>query len=357
MHDSTPSRRRVLAGGLAAAIGSIAGCFGDRPLGDSDDGEGSGDADRPLTLTLTDEGETLREGRVADPTEDDPRWDVAAFAAVRAGESYTTQYRKPFLSTANDPTYAVHEGTYYRLGSVVVDEAETTRPVLRLFDDGESDASNGSTGTNGSDGTNGSADEPASDASGVVDADALPEGDRRAVEIAHFAARARGNEGGVPYGLVQRGGYVYRDETAVSTSTLLAADGPTRVRYRDIVYRIETARERFYEPVYRATGEPVAESPARMEAVLRATLVGARLSPDDLSSDAREVLEEARYGGYSEPHPFSAAYEEVLRALHERPFIDGNVRKDAFSGARDRELVEYGDRYYDYRLRFGPADD
>ncbi len=338
----------MLSAGLAAVVGATAGCLGDRPLGGSDDRGGSGDGDRPLTLALSDEGETLRGGRVTDPTEDDPRWDEPAFAAVRAGESHTTQYRKPFLSRADDPTYAVHEGTYYRLGSVVVDEAETTRAVLRLFDDGESD---------GSSGTNGSADEPASDASGVVDADALPEGDRPAVEIAHLAARARGNEGGVPNGLVQRGGYVYRDEAAASSSTLLEADGPTHVRYRDTVYRIETARERFYEPVYRATGEPVAESSARMEAILRVALVGARLSPDDLSSDAREVLEEARYGGYSESHPFSAAYEEVLRALHERPFIDGNVRKDAFSGARERELVEYEDRYYDYRLRFGSGDD
>lgn len=349
MRDSTPSRRRLLIGGLAAAIGSTAGCLGDRPIGSSDGG-GSDDADRVLTLTLTDDGETLREGRVTDPTEDDPGWDEAAFDAVRNGETYTTQYRKPFLSTDDDPTYAVHEDTYYRLGSVVVDEAETTRPVLRLFDD------DGSVGPDGSSGTSESTDEPAADAGSVVDADTLPAGDRRAVEIAHFAARARGNEGGVPNGLVRRGGSVYRDEAAVSASTLLEADGPEHVRFRDAVYRIETDRERFHEPVHRATGEPVAESPERMEAILRATLVGARISPGDLSSDARELLEEARYGGYEESHPFSAAYEEALRALHERPFIDGNVTKDAFAGGRGRGFVRYGDRYYDYRLRFESGD-
>lgn len=352
MRDPTPSRRRLLLGGLTAAIGSTAGCLGDRPLGGSDDG-GSDDDDRVLTLTLADEGETLREGRVTDPTETDPRWDETAFGAVREGEPYTTQYRKPFFSTPDDPTYAVHEGTYYRLGSVVVDEAETTRPVLRLFD---GDGSGGPEKAGGTDGTNGSTDDPAGDAADVVDADTLPAGDQRAVEIAHLAARARGNEGGVPNGLVQRGGYVYRDEAAVSASTLLEADGSERIRFRDTVYRIETARERFYEPVYRATGEPVAESSARMEAILRATLVGARLSPDGLSDDAREVLEETRYEEYAESHPFSTAYEEVLRELHERPFIDGNVTKDAFAGDRGRGLVRYGDRYYDYRLRFGSGD-
>ena len=334
MSDLNPSRRRVLAGGLAAAVGAMSGCLDGSVTAGPDD-----ERVRVLRLALDEVGETLRERAVVDPDETSPRWDEAAFEAVRAGDSYTVQYRKPFFSTDGDPTHAVHEGTYYRLGSVVVDEAETTRPVLRLFGVEE----------------DGTADTDESDTEGV-DAETLPQGDRRAVRIAHFAARARGNSGGVPVGLVERGGYVYRNEDALEASALLSADGPARVSYRDTTYRVAVERERFYEPVYRATGEAVAESPERMEAVLRALDVGPRLAEEALSADAREVLERAMHGGYEESHPYSDAYAEVLRSLHERPFLDGNVRKDAPRQWSGSQMLRYDGRYYDYRLVFEPAD-
>lgn len=331
MSDPKPSRRRVLATGLAAAAGAVAGCLDGSVTGGpaNDDGDG-----RVLRLALDDAGETLRDGAVIDPAESDPRWDEAAFAAARDGERYTAQYRKPLPAAADGPTYAVHEGTYYRLDSVVVDEAEATRPVLRLFEVNEADADSGGD---------------------AVEKQALPEADRRAVRIAHFSARARGNPGGVPVGLVERGGYVYRDADAIDASELLAADGPDRVTYRDSAYRVEVTRERFYEPVYCAVAEPVAESPERMEAILRAQTVGARIDDDDLSTDAREVIEAARHGGYEESHPYSDGYAELLRAFHERPYIDGNVRKDAAWTESGSERIRYGDRYYDYRLRFESA--
>ncbi len=332
MHTPKPSRRRLLAGGLAAVAGTIAGCLdGSVTGGPANDG----DADRVLSLSLSDAGETLRDGAVVDPAETDTRWDDGAFAAARRGETHTTQFRTPFFSTPDDPTYAVHEGTYYRLSSVVVDEAAATRPVLRLF----------------------GVEDPETDEPEAADAEALPEGDRRAVEIAHFAARARDNAGGMPVGLVERGGYVYRDEEAVDASALLADDGPSRVTYRDIVYRVAVARERFYEPVYRAVAEPVAESPAEMEAILRARTVGARIDGDDLSADALEVIEAARHDGYEESHPYSDGYAEVLRAFHERPYLDGDVRNDGGVSESGADRIRYEDRYYDYRLRFLPAGD
>ncbi|MFC7186051.1 hypothetical protein [Halorubrum yunnanense] len=338
MTDSNPSRRRVLAGGLAAAAaGAVAGCLDGSVTGSPADEDEDG---RILALSLDDAGETLRESAVVDPAEADPRWDAAAFAAARHGEGYTTQYRKPLPSASDDPTYAVHEGTHYRLDSVVVDEAEATRPVLRLF---EVDESGGGDGP-------GADSDPA-----AVGTETLPEGDRRAVERAHFSARARGNSGGVPVGLAERGGYVYRDAEAADASELLAADGPDRVAYRDTVYRVKATRERFHEPVYRAVAEPVAESPERIEAILRAHTVGARLDDDDLSADARDVIEAARDGGYEESHPYSDGYAEVLRAFHERPYLDGNVRKDAAWTESGSERIRYEDRYYDYRLRFKSA--
>ncbi|OYR44362.1 hypothetical protein [Halorubrum sp. Hd13] len=329
MDDTPISRRRFAASGIAAAAVAAAGCLGGTS-GDGEPGSNGADGDRVLRLSLSGLGDALRDRYVTDPEEADPNWADGAFEAVRNGTTLTTQYRKPFFSDADDPTYARHDGTYYWLDSVVVDEVAVSRPVLRLFEPAE---------------TSDGAAEPTS-------ADALPAIDRRAVEIAHHAARARGNEGGMPVGLVRRGGYVYRRDDAAAESDLLAADGPDRVTVRDTEYVVEITEEEFHEPVYRATGERVADTPERMEAILRAEFVGARISRDDLSADARDLLLEAEADEYRESHPYSEAYREVLRALHERPYIDGNVRKDAGVDSNRADLCRYDDVYYDYQLRF-----
>lgn len=309
---------------------AAAGCLGETFGDGGETGEGGTDGDRALRLSLSAVGDTLRERYVTDPEATDPNWADGAFEAVRNGTTLTTQYRKPFFSRPDDPTYARHGGTYYRLDSVIVDEVAVSHPVLRLFEAAES----------GGDST-----EPTS-------AEALPGIDRRAVEIAHFAARARGNEGGVPVGLVQRGGYVYRSADAAAESDLLADDGPARVTFRDTVYDVEVSDEEFHEPVYRATGERIADTPERMEAILRAEFVGARLSRNDLSADARDALRAAEADEYRESHPYSEAYRELLRALHERPYIDGDARSDAGAESNRTDLFRYGETYYDYRLRF-----
>lgn len=320
MSDLTPSRRAFAAGGLAAALTASAGCLG--TLGNV--GEDGGD--RQLQLQLQRGETTLRERFVVDLEESRSPIDEAAFAAALAGESYTTQYRKPFHSEPDDPEYALHEGTYYQLGSVVVDEAEASHPVLRLErtdDDPEAPA-----------------------------VESLPGVDEAAVRIAHMAARARGDEGGVPWGLVERGGYVYRDEERAAESRLLTEEGPERVRFRERTYAVTTTTETFHEPVYRATVEPVAESPEELEAVLRAQFVTARVGRDDLSQAARDVLREAEADGYTEAHPYSEGFRSVLLALHERAYLDGDVRKDAGVERSGREMVRYDGTYFEYHLRF-----
>jgi hypothetical protein len=328
MDDPMPSRRGFLSATLAAGAAATAGCTGALGVLDADGG------DRELELSLSREDGPLRESFVVDLAETRSEDDEAAFRAALDGEAYTTQYRRPFWSTAEDPEYVRHEGTYYRLGSVVVDEATVTHPVLRLSTVADADAG---------------------DAPDGVPMESLPDADGRAVRIAHRAARARGNEGGVPWGLVQRGGYVYRDADAVDASDLLADDGPDHVVHRETVYAVETTRERFHEPIYRATAEPVAESPERLEAILRAKFVDARFAREDRSKAARDVLREAENGGYAGTHPYSEGYQEVLRALHERAYIDGNVRKDA--GVEEgRQMVLYDGTYFDYWLRFTGGD-
>ena len=329
MDELAPSRRRLLAGALAGGIGAAAGCLGTDEDGDTDDGSGP-----QLRLSLSRVDGSLRDRYVRDRDDPPTEWDEAALDAALAGESHTTQGRKPFFAAPDDPEYVLRDGTYHRLGSVVVDEVAETYPVLRLFEvDGE-----------------GSGGDDDSTVDGGEDGD-LPDADRRAVRIAHLAARARGNVGGYPVGLVQRGGYAYRDETARAESALLAADGPDRVAYRDSTYRVEVERERFHEAVYRPTAEAVAESPERMEAILRATFVGARVGSDDLSAEATRIVEQAGMEEYSEAHPYSDAYVELLRAIDARHYVDGNVRKDAAARETEEEMIRYGDEYYERYLR------
>ncbi|WP_251342462.1 hypothetical protein [Haloplanus halophilus] len=318
-------RRRFLAAGAAAGLAGLSGCL---------DGLGSqggvGGANRALQLVLSSEATPLRSGYVVDLSETERPDDERAFAATLDGETVTTQHRRPFGSRPDDPVYTRHEGTYYRLGAVVVDEATVTHPVLRLSAVGEAGGS---------------------DVPEATPADDLNRVDRKVVHVAHMAARARGNEGGVPWGLVQRGGYVYRDAETVETSRLLDEDAPSHVTYRETVYAVEVSHETFHEPVYRATVAPVAETPERMEAILRAKFVDARLSGADLSTAARSILRDAREG-YEETHPYSEAYRTVLSGLHARAYLDGNIEKDAYVEDPGIGVVLYDGTYYRYRLRF-----
>lgn len=325
------SRRQALASGLVGVVTASAGCASP---GNGDEVPDQ-DSKRALRLTLSRQEGPLRDSFVVDLPETRSEEDERAFRTALAGETYTTQSHPPFRASPKDPVYTRHEGTYYELGSVVVDETTVTRPVLRLFE----------------------SEKGASEASSATAAADLPPPDQHAVKVAHFAARARGNEGGVPWGLVQRGGYVYRRQEAIEASTLLGEDAPGHVRYRKTTYEVEIAHETFHEPVYKATVVPVTESPERMEAILRAKFVDARFTREDLSADARDVIASARSDGYSETHPYSEGFQEVLRHLHKRAYIDGNVRKDA--GVRDdgRQMLSYDDVYYDYQLRFLTAEE
>lgn len=315
------SRRQLLAGGVAGALTAATGCLGFG--GDTRNERG----ERALRLTMNQHDGPLRDRFVVDLAETKSPRDEEAFRTTLDGGAYTTEFFTPFGSTDEDPEYTLHEGTYYRLGSVVTDEVTATYPILRLYEHEGSDDGN------------------------VVAVESLPETDRRAVQIAYFVARARGNEGGVPWSAVERGGYVYRREAAREDSTLLTDDGPERVRYRETTYDAEISRETFHDPVYRATVVPVADSPEGMERILRASFVDSRMTREELSSDARRILEQAAAASYDESHPYSDGYRELLRQFDERAYLDGDVQSDALR-EDDRPMVQYDDRYYDYRLRF-----
>ncbi|MFB6082189.1 MAG: hypothetical protein ABEJ67_05140 [Halanaeroarchaeum sp.] len=318
------SRREALASGFLGVVTATAGCAS---LGGAN-GTLDERSKRTLRLSLSRGQASLRESFVETLSETRSTEDETAFRTTLDGDTYTTQTYPPFRSHPGDPVYTRHEGTYYELGSVVVNETSVSRPVLRLFEE---------------------TDPPAS--SSLTAAGDLPPSDQRAVKIAYFAARARGNEGGAPWGLVQRGGYVYRRREAIAASALLADGAPRYVRYREDTYRVDVEHEPFHEPVYKATVVPVAESPEQMESILRAKFVDARFSREDISAAANDVIASARMDSYSETHPYSEGYQAVLRALNERAYIDGNVQKDAGIDDDGHQMVLYGDTYFDYRLR------
>ncbi|QLG29484.1 hypothetical protein HUG10_11100 [Halorarum halophilum] len=281
---------------------------------------------------------SLRERYVTDLSETRPPWDERAFDATLNGSTFTTQHRSPFPARGDDePMYARRNGTYYHLDSHVVGEETVGHPVLRLYEVGDQD-------------------DPESVPDHVARS-ALPDVDRRAIRIAHFAARARGNVGGVPWDLVERDGYVYRDEEAIAASDLLDESGPSHVEHRGTIYEVEVTEETFHEAIYRADVDPVAESEAELETILRASLLDARIDRDDLSLGERDVLRRAMNDSYRESHPFSDAFRSVLKRLNRWPYLDGNVEKDAgVESGRQRRFLLYGDRYFQFTLWFASGE-
>lgn len=326
MPSTEPTRRRVLAAAGTAALSLFAGCSALSEVRNA--GESSGAP--TLGLQLSDYGSSLRDHHVVDFEATRVDWDDDAFRAARDGTDYETPYKPPFpYARPDDPAYVRRDGTYYHLDAVVTGERSVTHPVLRLY--AVDDASDESL-------------DPLSRAD-------LPEIDQRAVHIAYMVARARGNEGGVPWEMVPRGGYVYHGAEARERSRLLSESEASHVRYRDAVYRIEVSNETFYEPSYRPVAEPVAETPAGMETILRSRLLDARVDPATLSEAERRVVREARGDGYDETHPFSDAYASLLKALGERAYLDGDVENDGGDSDRIRMgLLGYGERYYRYVL-------
>lgn len=319
-------RRTLLVGCAALAGGFLSGCTSGPSADDSSSGS-------TLRFQMHRIGDSLIDRHVVDLEATRIPWDEEAFQAAIDGSDYTTRYHRPFpVRDGDEPAYARHEGVYYRLDSIVVGEEQVTRPVLRLYRVGRQGDS--------------------TELPDFTPNGALPAVDKRAIEIAHMAARARGNEGGYPVGLVERGGYVYRSEDRERRSRLLTEDGPSHVGYRDTVYRVDVTGETFYEPIYRPDVDPVAESEDEMDALLRGAVVDNRINPGSLTRDERGIVGRARSGGYEESHPFSDPFVSLLEALDRRAYIDGNIERDAGLDSARGDVLKYGEDYYDYHVRF-----
>lgn len=330
MPSNQLTRRDVVASGGLLLTTALGGCAR-FPSTDSET------TAQQLKLSISPVDGLLRDRYVVDLTETRPPWDEEAFNATVNGSTYTTQHHTPFFAREDDrPTYAERDGTYYRLDSLIVGEETVMHPLLRLYTVGRLDRLD--------------------DVPEHVSHSDLSQADRRAVQVAYFAARARGNVGGVPWGLVERDGYVYRDEEAIESSELLDGSGPSHVEHRDSIYEVAVSRETFHETEYRATADPVADSEAEIEQLLQAALLDARLTREELSSAERDILRRAIGDSYGESHPYSDAYASLLETFNHWAYLDGDIEKDAIESGLRRRHLRYDDRYFSYTLRFVETD-
>lgn len=106
-------------------------------------------------------------------------------------------------------------------------------------------------------------------------------------------------------------------------------------------YRIHVTREPVLETAYTARTIEVATSRAAFREIVFGTLIDADLSPADLSSDARTILEQAiGRETYSEPTPLSDAFDALIAKL---------ALAGVSESANGRHLW-YDDGFYRYAL-------
>ena len=318
------ARRTVLAA-IAATPVTVAGC-------QSVPGErGNG---LTYALDVDSVGKSLVAHTTWAPPEGDVPWILVARDAWRTatgGGTYVTYGYAPVPGEE----YTVREGWYYLLQTTVTGQKDIERPVLRLEWVGH-------------------ADELAKPPD-AVDYQSLPPLDRKAVEVAFFAARARESGGGAPWELVERGGYVYRHLT-MGRSELVTHREHRYVNYEGVILRVRAGRETLPEPKYETTAKRVANSKRAFARVVDAALVDARLSGASLSAEARQLITTATgAGAYRETTPLSSEFRETLRALHLRRYLSLS-ESDAPTGESDRYL-EFDGTYYTYALFVSPPED
>ena len=268
------------------------------------------------------------------PPGGDAPWSLVARDAWRTatgGGTYVTYGYSP----VPDGEYTVREGQYYLLQATVTGQRELKRPVLRLEWVGHADEL---------------AEPP-----DAVNYESLPPLDRKAVEVAFFAARARESGGGAPWELVERGGYVYRHLT-MGRSELVPRPEHRYVNYEGVILRVRTARETLPEAKFETTAKRVANSKRAFARVVDAALVDARVNGASLSKEARRLITTATgSGAYRETTPLSSEFEEVLRALHLRQYLSLSERESP-TGESGRYL-ELDGAYYTYALFVSPVED
>ncbi|WP_049935610.1 hypothetical protein [Haloplanus natans] len=236
-----------------------------------------------------------------------------ALDAVLPDGRHTTYGYEPLPSDA----YVDHEGTYYRLASVVTGRRRLERPLVRV--DPVSD--------------------PPPDAAVI---DSLPRPSARALKILHTYTQTDGETSTAD--LLRGDAYVLRRPAELESRLATGALDGRMVATTESgtwAYRVRVARERIVETAYTALAIPVASTRDAFRKVVFGSRIDAELAPGTLSDTVRTRLGRAiDRGTYAETTPLSSAFDTLLERL-------GLGAVDTAASGR---LLWYDDALYRYAL-------
>ncbi|MBP2251006.1 hypothetical protein J2754_001327 [Halarchaeum solikamskense] len=271
-----PSRRRLLHAAGAATAAAFAGCA-------------STPAERTYALSIQRIDQSPVEHALYEPDADslfgDP--ERTALADVLPDGRHTTYGYRPLPRDA----YVERDGTYYQTKYVVTGRERVDRPLVRATPVPREDVPDD-----------------------AVVVDALDRPSARVVKILHTHEQS-----GSTSDLLRGDAYVPR-RPAELESRLVDGDLDGRVVTMtpdgSWAYRLDVTRTRILETRYTAFAVEVADSRASFRDVVFGARIDAELSPSDLSSDARQLLERTiRTETSDATEPLPDAFEALLTAL------------------------------------------
>jgi hypothetical protein len=276
------SRRQSLQFAGTAVLAALAGCSSSL-VGTEASPEHELHVDRitqdPVTFTLYDPPDGDLFGEPA----------RAALDAILPDGQYTTHG----YEALQDGNYVEHDGRYYRTVTFVTGRAELSRPVVRVSE---------------------------VDREGVPDdavlIDSLDQPSARPLKILHSHAITGGDSAASD--LLRGDAYVMARPAERDSRLATELDGEVVTMTDDGAFaqRVEVRREQLTLTEHTVQAVEVADSREVFRDVVLASVVDADLATVSLSTDARDLLDEAiSRGTYTETGELSSAFEALLAGL------------------------------------------
>ncbi|MFQ3476050.1 hypothetical protein HKK80_07290 [Halonotius sp. F2-221B] len=304
----SPSRRRLLQATAPAMLAGLAGCAS----GGLDDSDQS--TEYTLSIDTIDASPT--EHALYEPSDDALFGDPArtALAAIIPDGTHRTYGFTPLP----EDSYVAGEERYFQIDSAATGRQEMDRTLVRV-----------------------EALESENAGDTAIHVDSLDRPSARVIKILHSNSATRG--AGASADLLRDDAYVLR-RPAERDSRLASGDldGAVVSMTEDggFPYRVSITTESITETEQTTQAIPVADDEAGFREVVFAAEIDAELDDGSLSAAARDLLDRAVGGEYTEATPLSTEYEAVLAALGVA------TADDSLNG----KLLWYGEQLYRYGL-------